>query len=226
MKKTNFDVLIIGSGLAGLATALKLADHKCIGIVCKTELTESSSHWAQGGVAAAISPEDPISSHINDTKNAGAGLCDEAITAFVANNSERALDWLMNLGVNFTKNKQSDDLHLTREGGHSQMRIAHVADTTGKAIQEHLIKRILSHPNITVLEHHIAVDIITSEKMKIDMMKNTCLGAYVLNNKKNHVETFTSNHIVLATGGASKVYLYTTNPDVSTGDGIARKSVV
>ena len=101
------------------------------------------------------------------------------------------------------------------------MRIAHVADTTGKAIQEHLIKRILSHPNITVLEHHIAVDIITSDKMKIDMKTNTCLGAYVLNNQNNHVETFTSNNIVLATGGASKVYLYTTNPDVSTGDGIA-----
>jgi L-aspartate oxidase len=221
MKKKNFDVLIIGSGLAGLSTALKLADHKRIGIICKTELTESSSHWAQGGVAAAISPEDPISSHIDDTKNAGAGLCDEDITEFVASNSEKALDWLMNLGVNFTKNKQNNDLHLTREGGHSQMRIAHVADTTGKAIQEHLIKRILSHPNITVLEHHIAVDIITSEKMKIDIEKNTCLGAYILNNKNNHVETFTSNHIVLATGGASKVYLYTTNPDVSTGDGIA-----
>ncbi|XOJ89645.1 L-aspartate oxidase [Methylophilaceae bacterium Uisw_097] len=221
MKNKNFDVLIIGSGLAGLATALKLADHKRIGIVCKTELTESSSHWAQGGVAAAISTEDPIYSHINDTKNAGAGLCDEAITEFVASSSEDALDWLMNLGVNFTKNKQSDDLHLTREGGHSQMRIAHVADATGKAIQEHLIKRILSHPNITVLEHHIAVDIITSDKMKIDMKTNTCLGAYVLNNQNNHVETFTSNNIVLATGGASKVYLYTTNPDVSTGDGIA-----
>ena len=105
MKKTNFDVLIIGSGLAGLSTALKLADHKRIGIVCKTELTESSSHWAQGGVAEAISPEYPISSHINDTKNAGAGLCDEDITEFVASNSEKALEWLMNLGVNFTKNK-------------------------------------------------------------------------------------------------------------------------
>jgi len=221
MKKNNFDVLIIGSGLAGLATALKLADDKSIGIVCKTQLTESSSHWAQGGVAAAISSEDPISSHIKDTKNAGAGLCDEAITEFVANKSEKALDWLMNLGVNFTKNKQGNDLHLTREGGHSQMRVAHVADTTGKAIQEHLIQKILSHPNISVLEHHIAVDIITSEKMKIDMEKNTCLGAYILNNKNNHVETFTSNNIVLATGGASKVYLYTTNPDVSTGDGIA-----
>ena len=221
MKKTKFDVLVIGSGLAGLASALKLADKKNIGIICKTQLTESSSHWAQGGVAAAISPEEPISSHIADTKNAGAGLCDDDITEFVANHSETALEWLMQLGVNFTKNKNNNNLHLTREGGHSKMRIAHVADTTGKAIQENLIEKILTHPNITVLEDYIAVDIITSEKMKINMPENTCLGAYVLNNKKNHVETFAANHVVLATGGASKVYLYTTNPDVSTGDGIA-----
>jgi L-aspartate oxidase len=221
MNKNNFNVLIIGSGLAGLATALKLADKKSIGIVCKTNLTESSSHWAQGGISAAISSKDPISSHISDTKIAGAGLCNEAITEFVVNNSEKALDWLIKIGVAFTKNKKTNALHLTREGGHSQMRIAHVADTTGKAIQEHLIKKILSHPNITVLENHIAVDIITSEKIKMKMKKNTCLGAYILDNKKNIVNTFSANNIVLATGGASKVYLYTTNPDVSTGDGIA-----
>ena len=217
----NFEVLIIGSGLAGLSTALKLADHKTVAIISKRKLIDSSSHWAQGGIAAAISDDDSPESHIQDTQIAGAGLCDPNVTKFVAENGKKALSWLTETGVNFTKDQKSKKLHLTQEGGHSHRRIAHVADTTGRAIQDQLIESVLAHPNIHIFEDHIAVDLITSKKINKLSKDNVCLGAYILENKTNKVFTIKSTNTILATGGASKVYLYTTNPDVSTGDGLA-----
>ena len=146
----NFDVLIIGSGLAGLSTALKLADHKKIAIISKRKLADSSSHWAQGGIAAPISDDDCPESHISDTQIAGAGLCDPEVTKFVVENGQKSLDWLTKTGVSFTKDTNNKKLHLTREGGHSHRRIAHVADTTGRAIQNRLIETVLTHPNICI----------------------------------------------------------------------------
>ena len=217
----NFDVLIIGSGLAGLSTALKLADHKKIAIISKRKLADSSSHWAQGGIAAPISDHDSPEAHISDTKVAGAGLCDPKVTKFVVENGRKALSWLSQNGVSFTKDKNSKKLHLTQEGGHSHRRIAHVADSTGRAVQDRLIETVLANPNIHIFEDHIAVDLITSNKIEIINNQNICLGAYILENKTNKVFTIKANNTIIATGGASKVYLYTTNPDVSTGDGLA-----
>ena len=217
----NFDVLIIGSGLAGLSTAVKLAPYKKVAIISKRKLADSSSHWAQGGIAAVISDDDSPESHINDTKIAGAGLCDIDVTRFVVENGQKSLDWLEKNGVAFTTDNNTKKLHLTKEGGHSHRRIAHVADTTGRAIQDNLIKTVLEHPNIHIFEDHIAVDLITSSKINISTSQNVCLGAYILENKTNKVVTIKSSNTILATGGASKVYLYTTNPDVSTGDGQA-----
>ena len=217
----NFDVLIIGSGLAGLSSAVKLAAHKKVAIISKRKLADSSSHWAQGGIAAVISDDDSPESHINDTKIAGAGLCDPDVTKFVVEHGQKSLNWLAETGVNFTTDSNSNKLHLTQEGGHSHRRIAHVADSTGRAIQDNLIETALEHPNIHIFEDHIAVDLITSSKMNISTGQNVCLGAYILENKTNQIFTIKSNNIILATGGASKVYLYTTNPDVSTGDGQA-----
>ena len=146
----NFDVLIIGSGLAGLSSAVKLAAHKKVAIISKRKLADSSSHWAQGGIAAVISDDDSPESHINDTKIAGAGLCDLDVTKFVVENGQKSLNWLAKTGVNFTTDNNSKKLHLTQEGGHSHRRIAHVADTTGRAIQDNLIKTASEHPNIHI----------------------------------------------------------------------------
>lgn len=218
----NFNVVIIGSGLAGLSTAIKLADDKTVAIISKRSLSESSSQWAQGGIAASVAIEDSTESHVNDTITAGAGLCDETVTRFVAARSTSALKWLTKMGVNFTKQANTSDLHLTKEGGHSHRRIAHVADTTGAAIQSTLIEKVKNHPNITIFEDHIAVDLITRDKLDNAKDKdNACLGLYVLENTSGNVITIRADVTVLATGGASKVYLYTTNPDVSTGDGIS-----
>ena len=218
----NFDVVIIGSGLAGLSTALKLADKKKIAIISKRQLIDSSSHWAQGGIASTASNEDSVDQHVADTLISGADLCDEKVVRFVSENSPAAIQWLADAGVDFTKQPKNNALHFTQEGGHTVRRIAHVADTTGKAVQSVLIQKILSHPNITIFEDHIAVDLITSNKLELaNQLKNTCLGLYVLNNATGAVTTFQSDVTILASGGASKVYLYTTNPDVSTGDGMA-----
>jgi len=218
----NFDVVIIGSGLAGLSTALKLADKKKIAIISKRQLIDSSSHWAQGGIASTASNEDSVDQHVADTLISGADLCDEKVVRFVSENSPAAIQWLADAGVDFTKQPKNNALHFTQEGGHTVRRIAHVADTTGKAVQSALIQKILSHPNITIFEDHIVVDLITSNKLELaNQLKNTCLGLYVLDNATGAVTTFQSDVTVLASGGASKVYLYTTNPDVSTGDGMA-----
>ncbi|MFW5431540.1 MAG: L-aspartate oxidase [Methylophilaceae bacterium] len=217
----QFDTLIIGSGLAGLTLALKIADHQKVCIVSKRTINDSASSWAQGGIATALNSEDSLDAHVKDTLIAGAGLCDKEITRMVAENGPEAIEWLVDLGVEFTREENSESgFHLTREGGHSARRIVHVADATGHAVQKTLSQKIREHANITLLEDHIAVDLITTKKLK-KQTKNSCLGAYVLNNKSGKVITIAAQQTAMATGGAGKVYLYTTNPDVSTGDGIA-----
>ncbi len=223
---SQYDILIIGSGLAGLTLALKLADTHSVCLVSKREINDSASSWAQGGIAAVLNSDESIEAHIEDTLVAGAGLCDQAVTRLVATKAKDAIEWLIGQGVQFTRETDDSGYHLTREGGHSHRRIYHVADATGHAVQKTLTERIREHHNITILEHHIAVDLITSKKLSQLALSdknvdNRCLGAYVLDNVTGKVLTIAAQHTVLATGGAGKVYLYTTNPDVSTGDGIA-----
>ncbi len=216
----QFDVLIIGSGLAGFSTALKLAEHRKIAIITKKSLLEGASSRAQGGIAAVLAENDTTESHLQDTLTAGAGLCDLSTTRFVVEHGKAAVDWLIAQGVPFTRDAESGAVyHLTREGGHSHRRIIHAADATGQVVQDTLAARIKAHPNITVLENHIAIDLITGKKLGHG--DNRCYGAYVLDVNKDEVLTFAAQDIILATGGAGKVYLYTTNPDTATGDGIA-----
>lgn len=221
----QFDVLIIGSGLAGLSLALRTAEHKKICLVSKRTINDSASNWAQGGIAAVLNDEDSIEAHIQDTLTAGAGLCDAAVTRKVVEHGKETIEWLIQQGVSFTREHDDSGYHLTREGGHSHRRVIHAADATGRAVQTTLAQKVRQHPNITLLENHIAVDLITTQKVKTRDAKlndsNTCLGAYVLDNTTGKVITIGAQNTVLATGGAGKVYLYTTNPDVSTGDGIA-----
>ena len=216
----QFDTLIIGSGLAGLSLALKLADRQQVAVVTKRGLLDGASAWAQGGIAAVQAPDDSLAEHIRDTLTAGAGLCDEQTTRFVVERGAAAVSWLIDQGVPFSRTEgSSTDFHLTREGGHSRRRIIHAADATGKAVQQTLAERVLAHPNITVLEQHIAVDLITGRKL--GKKEERCYGAYVLDKGRDTVLTIAADNTVLATGGAGKVYLYTTNPDTATGDGIA-----
>jgi L-aspartate oxidase len=221
----QFDVLIIGSGLAGLSLALRTAAHKKVCLVSKRTINDSASDWAQGGIAAVLNDDDSIENHIQDTLIAGAGLCDETVTKLVAEQAKQTVEWLIDQGVGFTREQDDSGYHLTREGGHSHRRVIHAADATGHAVQITLSDKVKQHPNITVLENHIAVDLITTRKVKNSKIEptddNACLGAYVLDNKTGKVITIAAQNTILATGGAGKVYLYTTNPDVSTGDGMA-----
>ena len=217
MPSHDFDVLIVGSGLAGLSTALHLAPTHRVAIITKRQLQDGSSGWAQGGIAAVLANDDSFAAHIDDTLVAGAGLCDLATTRFVVENAPQAITWLRGLGVPFTL--EGDELHLTREGGHSARRIVHATDATGAAVQKTLMEVVRSTPGITVFEHHTLVDLITSRKLGLAGQR--CLGLYALDAKRDEVVTFRAPHTILATGGAGKVYLYTTNPDTATGDGIA-----
>jgi L-aspartate oxidase len=224
MANNYFDTLIIGSGLAGFTLALHLAQYKKVCIVTKQTVNSGASSWAQGGIAAALSSDDSPLKHVQDTLIAGAGLCDEEITQYIAENASRAIHWLIDQGVIFTSDQGNETgYHLTQEGGHSVRRIIHSGDATGKAVQQALIEKIRTHQNICILEHHIAIDLITSDKLSghMNSQHKRCFGAYVLDKKHDKVHTFTAQNTVLATGGASKVYLYTTNPDTATGDGIA-----
>jgi L-aspartate oxidase len=207
-----YDVLIIGSGAAGLTTALNLAPAVRVGVICKGDLNEGSTRWAQGGIAAAgLDEGDSVDDHINDTLIAGAGLCHEDAVRFTVEHSRDAIDWLVGQGVEF--DRIAGNFHLTREGGHSHRRIIHAADATGLAVSEGLTRRALATDGIEFLKHRIAVNLI--------VQNGVCQGAYVLNTQNDSVEVFSARFVVLATGGASKVYLFTSNPDGATGDGIA-----
>lgn len=218
----NFDVVIVGSGLAGLSVALHLAQNRKVAIISKRELKDGASNWAQGGIAAVLDSQDSHDQHIADTLIAGAGLCDETATRYIIEHGRAAIDWLIAQGVPFTRDVEAElGFHLTREGGHSQRRIIHAADATGHAVQVTLEQKVRAHPNISIFEHHIAIDLITSAKLGDTSATPRCLGLYVLDSKSGKVKTFATQHTVLASGGAGKVYLYTTNPDTATGDGIA-----
>ncbi len=216
----HYDILILGSGAAGQSLALRLAGRFRVALVTKRELADSASTWAQGGIAAVLDTADSIEAHIQDTFTAGAGLCDPKATRFVVEHGREAIEWLIQRGVPFTREDQSTlGYHLTREGGHSHRRIIHAADATGAAVQETLSEQVRAHPDIDVFEHHIAVDLILGDKTGHPGMG--CLGIYALDIRQDRVVTFAAKNTVLATGGAGKAYLYTTNPDVATGDGIA-----
>ena len=218
----KFDVDIVVSVLAGLSVALHLAQTRKIALISKRTLRDGASDWAQGGIAAVLDSTDSYDQHVADTLVAGAGLCDEAATRFIVEHGRDAIDWLISQGVPFTKDDTAElGYHLTREGGHSQRRIIHAADATGHAVQLTLEEKVRAHPNITLLENHFGIDLITSEKLGLKNGAPHCLGLYVQNVETGKVITVAADHTVLATGGAGKVYLYTTNPDTATGDGIA-----
>ena len=217
------DVLIIGSGAAGLSLALRLADQHQVIVLSKGPVKEGSTFYAQGGIAAVFDETDSIDSHVEDTLIAGAGICDRHAAEFVASNARSCVQWLIDQGVLFDTHVQpngEESYHLTREGGHSHRRILHAADATGREVQSTLVSKAQNHPNIRVLERSNAVDLIVSDKIGLPGTRRV-VGAWVWNRNKETVETCHAKAVVLATGGASKVYQYTTNPDISSGDGIA-----
>jgi L-aspartate oxidase len=217
------DVLIVGSGAAGLSLALRLAEHSSVIVLSKGPVSEGSTFYAQGGIAAVFDEADSIESHVEDTLIAGAGLCDRHAVSFVASNARPCVQWLIDQGVLFDTEVQPNgeaSYHLTREGGHSHRRILHAADATGKEVETTLVGKALNHPNIRILERSNAVDLIVSDKIGLPGTRRV-VGAWVWNRNKESVETCAAKSVVLATGGASKVYQYTTNPDISSGDGIA-----
>jgi L-aspartate oxidase len=218
------DVLVIGSGASGLSLALQLAEHASVAVLSKSVLSEGATFYAQGGVSAVFDTCDSIESHVQDTIDTGAGLCNEDIVRFVVEHGRESIQWLTDLGVNFTKVIDADgsvDFHLHKEGGHSHRRIIHASDSTGRAIEITLENRVREHSNIELFEHRTAIDLITSEKTGQSSPVNKCLGAYVYNEAESAVEVFKAKFVILATGGVGKVYLYTSNPDICTGDGIA-----
>jgi L-aspartate oxidase len=218
----KFDVAIVGSGLAGLSVALHLAKTRKVAVISKRELLDGASNWAQGGIAAVLDSSDSHDQHIADTLVAGGGLCDEGATRFIIEHGREAIDWLIEQGVPFTRDDSAElGFHLTREGGHSQRRIIHAADATGHAVQVTLEQKVRAHPNITLFEHHYAIDLITSARTGDTSPTPRCVGLYVQDVRTGQVHAFAAQHTVMATGGAGKVYLYTTNPDTATGDGIA-----
>lgn len=217
----QYDVLIIGSGASGLSLALQLAEHTNVAVLSKAALIEGATFYAQGGVSAVLDSYDSIESHVEDTLRAGAGLCKPEIVRFVVEHGHESIQWLIDIGVNFTRNPHPNghEYHLHQEGGHSHRRIIHAADSTGKEIENTLESRVRIHPNIQLFEFHTAVDLITASKAGLP--GEQCLGAYVYDQANDQVKVFKAKFTVLATGGAGKVYLYTSNPDICTGDGIA-----
>ncbi|MFC2086964.1 L-aspartate oxidase [Bacteroidota bacterium] len=222
MKK--FDFLVIGSGLGGASFALKVADYGLVAIISKSQLDETNTSYAQGGIAAVSHEPDSFEKHVRDTLIAGDGLCNEEVVRMIVSEAPKQINQLIEWGINFDK-KENGEYDLTREGGHSEYRIFHHKDQTGYEIQNTLIKRIKNHPNIEVFENHFAVDIITQHHLvKLVKRHHTdieCYGAYVFDKKSKKVEIFLAKATLIATGGVGNVYLNTTNPPVATGDGIA-----
>lgn len=211
----NTDILIIGSGISGLSAAIKLAKHYSVILLAKSDLKEGSSQYAQGGIAAVLDPFDSVDAHIQDTLIAGSYLGDIKTIRMVSEKAAQSIYELIDLGVPFSKEKKTDKYHLTREGGHSHRRVIHAADHTGKSVIDTLIRRVKKDPNIKIFSNHMTIDLILSHN------KTSCIGSYVLNKETHEIYSITANYTILATGGASKAYLYTSNPDTSTGDGIA-----
>ena len=212
------DVLIIGTGAAGLSLALHLPPELRVALICKADLNEGSTYWAQGGMAAVLHTRDTVDSHVEDTLAAGGGLCRRDAVEFTVNNSRRCVEWLVSQGVGFDLREdqasvQEREFHLTMEGGHSHRRIIHAADRTGSAISEVLTEKARQAPNIELFTQRVAVDLVVED--------GRCQGAYILDREHDRVELFQAGAVVLATGGASKAYLYTSNPDGASGDGIA-----
>jgi len=231
----EYDILIIGSGAAGLTLALRCANFAQIAVLSKGDLNQGATFYAQGGIAAVLDQEDSITAHVADTLTAGVGLCHEDMVNFVVENSAEAVRWLVQQGVPFTTNSHAADpaspptaaieqddlssLHLTKEAGHSHRRIIHATDATGKAVFETLQQQASAQANIHLLAARTAIDLITEDK--IGGTGKACVGAYVLHQESGNIELIKARFVVLATGGASKAYLYTTNPDGASGDGIA-----
>jgi len=215
----EYDVLIIGSGAAGLTVALNLPEHLSVCVISKADISSGATLWAQGGIAAVMDATDSVEDHIQDTLKAGGGLCHEDAVRFTVEHGKESIDWLIDSGVNFTREEDEEHYHLTREGGHSHRRIIHSADATGRAVSTTLAEQAQARANIDLKSRRVAVDLITNRKLSLP--GNRCVGAYVLNLEDSHVELFRARFTVIATGGASKSYRYTTNPDGASGDGIA-----
>jgi L-aspartate oxidase len=214
-------VVIVGAGLAGLTVALHVAQTRQVLVLAKRKLEEAATAWAQGGIVGVLGQDDSVASHVHDTMEAGAGLVEEDTARFIAEHSASAIEWLVNQGVAFSPDPDGPlGLHLTREGGHAVRRIAHAADATGWAIHQALLKQCLEHPNITLREEWMAVDLITSRHLKRNE-RPRCYGVYALDIQSRTVHTLATDAVVLACGGVGKVYRYTSNPDTATGDGIA-----
>ncbi|ENV56869.1 L-aspartate oxidase [Acinetobacter sp. C15] len=216
----QFDVIIVGSGGAGLSLALSLPSHFNIAILAKSSLTEASTFYAQGGVAAVLDKTDSIQQHIDDTMVAGAHLCELDAVKQTVEGGRPSVDFLLKQGVEFTLDEDAQ-LHLTREGGHSQRRIIHAADATGKAISTTLVQRAQEAPNLTIFENFVAIDVISLHKLGHADQPNRAVGLYALEEATDQIHTFLAPFTALACGGAMKAYLYTSNPDIATGDGIA-----
>ena len=220
------DILIIGSGIAGLSLALKVADSARVTMVTKKAVMESNTNLAQGGIASVFDQNDSFDLHIQDTLSSGCGICRPEVVAMVVQEGPSRIRELTSWGVQFESDVPGGRFDLGREGGHSHNRIVHAKDMTGREVERTLVAKAKAHPQIQLLEDHLAVDLITySTRMKRGRITTThedfCCGAYVLDRKANRVKTFRAKIVVLATGGAGKVYLYTSNPDIATGDGIA-----
>lgn len=213
--------LVIGAGLAGLSLALKIAEFDKVTILCKGELVDCNSYYAQGGIATVLDESDSFEQHVQDTMVAGAGLCHEDIVRIVVESGPQAINDLISQGVEFTKTNEEGKLHLTKEGGHSERRVIHSKDTTGVALMSALIAKASKNPNITIYTNQVVVDLVTSDKVAPDFHGNRCLGAYVLDVKTGQIKLFKSARTYLATGGYGRLYLYTSNPENATGDGLA-----